>query len=191
MSVFKTKWIILKISRIKDTDFLYTIFSYDYGIIKANKKLSKTNTWRGSRWKALDIWYVINFEISTKEEQSIHHIRNIHIISEFHHENKAFSEINNYLIFLNTILKKIPAWVPNYEVFEIVEKINTEEEIEDTKLILATLKIIQITGELPLENSDVTVKKILNFIHSQKINTILKLTWINEWTKTKLLEIIS
>ena len=145
---------------------------------------------RWKKGKSLDVWYLINFEISTKEEQTIHHMRNIHILSEFHHENKKFSEIHSYLIFLNTIRRKIPEWIPNYEGFEIVERINAEKKLEDTKLILASLKIIHITLDLPIEHNDITVKKILKFIHENKINNILRLSWIQEWTKTELLNLI-
>jgi hypothetical protein len=173
---------------MKDSDFLYTIFSYDYGIIRTNKKWTLSTTWRGVKWKTLDVWYVINFEISTKEEQSIHKMRNIHILSEFSHENRKFSEIHNYLIFLKTILKKIPEWVPNYEIFEIVEKTNISSW-EDIKLILSSLKVLDIAWELDIEHKDKIVKKILYFIHRNKIDTILKLSWIDEQIKEKLTEI--
>ena len=73
MSIFKTKWIILKIHKIRDKDFLYTIFSKDYWKIMCNKKFSKKE-------KTLDLWYLINFEIITKENVSIHKIKNIKIL---------------------------------------------------------------------------------------------------------------
>jgi recombinational DNA repair protein (RecF pathway) len=38
MSLFKTKAIILKISKVKEKDFIYDIFTYDYGKIKVQKK---------------------------------------------------------------------------------------------------------------------------------------------------------
>ncbi|MBT3728831.1 hypothetical protein HOG27_01850 [bacterium] len=50
----------------------------------------------------------MNFEITTKENISIHKIRNIKILSEYNRENKSFKELNNYLVILSIIHKKIP-----------------------------------------------------------------------------------
>jgi recombinational DNA repair protein (RecF pathway) len=41
MAIFKTKAIILKISKVKDKDFIYDIFTFDYGRIKVQKKEHK------------------------------------------------------------------------------------------------------------------------------------------------------
>jgi hypothetical protein len=56
----------------------------------------------------------------------------------------------------------------------------------DSKLILANLKIINISWELELEHENETVSKILNFIHNSKIESILKLAWISENIKKEL-----
>ena len=147
-----------------------------------NKKLSKKE-------KTLDLWYIVNFEISTKESASIHKIRNIKILSEFSRENKSFSELNNYLIILSIIHKKTPKWSPIFELFELLEIINSYYDLDETKLILIRHKIISIFWELNENNSNNTVSKILKFINANKIDRILKLTWINEELK-KELEII-
>lgn len=189
MSIFKTKWIILKvdsknpwISKTKSPEFLYTIFTKEYGKILCNTKLSKKE-------KSLDLWYLINFEIITKENASIHKVRNIKILSEFNTKDKPFKEINAYLIILSTIYKKIPKWAPIYELFELLETINSYPQIDDLKLILTRLKILAILWELNENHSNDTVWKILKFINANKIDRILKLTWINEELK-KELEII-
>ena len=179
MSIFKTKWIILKIDKIKNQEFLYTIFTKDYWKIKCNTKLSKNE-------KTLDLWYLINFEIYTKENVSIHKIRNIKISSEFSHENKSFNELNLYLIILSIINKNTPVWNPIYELFEIIEILNNLENIDEIKLNLIRLKIISIFWELNENNSNQTISKILKFINSNKIERILKLTWINEEIKKEL-----
>ena len=173
MSIFRTKWIVLKISKIKDWEFLYTIFTKEYWKILCNKKLSKKE-------KTLDLWYIVNFEISTKENQSIHKIRNIKIISEFSRENKTFSILNNYLIILSILLKKTPNWLPINELFELVESMNNEKDINDIKLILIKLKIISIFWELNENHQNETIQKILKFINANNIERILKLTGINE-----------
>ncbi len=164
---------------VKSWEFLYTIFTNDYWKIKCNKKLSKTE-------KTLDLWYIINFEITTKENVSIHKIRNIKIISEFSHEKKTFSELNNYLILLSIILKKTPDWSPIHELFNLTELINISENINEIKLILIRLKVLSIFWELNENNSNKTISKILKFINSNKIEKILKLTWINTKLKKEL-----
>jgi hypothetical protein len=87
---------------MKENDFLYDIFTCDYGIIKTNKKASKTNT------KPLDVGYIINFEIITSKSYDIHKMANIKILSEFICEHKNFEEIHHYLSLLKTISKHIP-----------------------------------------------------------------------------------
>jgi recombinational DNA repair protein (RecF pathway) len=173
MSIFKSKWIIIKIDKMKPGEFLYTIFTKDYWKIRCNKKLSKQE-------KTLDLGYLINFEIYTKENVSIHKINNIKIISEFNHENKSFTELNNYLGILAIVLNKTPTGSPVYELFELLETINHINDINETKLILFKIKIISIFWELNETHNNETVQKILKFINANKIERILKLTWINE-----------
>jgi len=179
LSIFKTTWIILKIDKVWIKDFIYTIFTSDYGKIKANKKLS-------NKEKALDIWYLINFEIETKDKRDIHKIRNVKIKKEFLNKPRNFEEINNYLMFLNIIYTKIPDWVAVSEVYDICEKINNFDKLDSIKLILSKLKIINITWELNLEHKNIMVSKILKFIHNSKIDDILKLNGINEEIKKEL-----
>ena len=179
MSIFKTKWIILKIYKVKPQEFLYTIFTKEYGKIICNKKLSKKE-------KTLDLWYLVNFEIITKENVSIHKIRNIKILSEFNMQNRSFKELNSYLIILSIILNKTPKWSPIYELFELLEIINSEQNIDELKLILTKIKITSIFWELNENNSNKTISKILKFINWNKIERILKLTWINEELKKEL-----
>lgn len=187
MSVFKTKWIILKIKKVKDEFFLYTIFSYDYGIIKANKKEWK---WR-KKWKNLDIWYIINFEIETQNKDTFHKIRNAYILSEFHTADREFIEIYSYLSLVCLMLKKVPVWIPHYEIFEIVESIHKQEKINSIHLILAQIKIIDLLWNLNINHKDNTTQKILHFIHRNKIAQIFKLTGFTKNNTQALEEVIS
>jgi len=176
LSIFKTKWVVLKIHKISGNDFLYTIFTYEYWIIRATKKNSKNE-------KTIDLWYLINFEIETKNKRDIHKIRNIKIVLEFNCENKNFATINWYLTILWTILQKAPTWVPVYEIIEVIENILIYENINELKLTLARLKIINILWELDINNENNTVSKILNFINNNKIWDILRLWWISKEVK--------
>jgi len=179
MSIFKTKWVVLRISKISGSDFLYTIFTYDYWIIRASKKNAKNE-------KSLDLWYLINFEIETKNKRDIHKIRNIKISLEFNTEGKNFATINAYLTVLSTILKWAPIWVPIYEIINIIEAIINYKYIDETKLILAKLKIINIFWNLDINHENKTVWKILKFINDNTINDIFRLGWISEEIKEKL-----
>ena len=180
MSIFKDKWIILKIEKIKDKDLLYTIFSQQYWKIRANKRFSKSE-------KTIDLWYIINFEIITKDNISIHKIRNIKILSEFNiNKDKNFSELNLYLTILSKIFRELPDWINNYEIFNIIENINTNDKIDEIKLILTKLKIEAIVWNLNINNQNKVTEKILKFISKSSIENILRLTWINEELKKEL-----
>ncbi len=191
MSIFKDKAIILKIdkslkvndnnfTKTNDKEFFYTIFTKTYWKIKASKKYSKTE-------KSLDLWYNINFEIITSEKSKIHKIKNIKIKNEFNiNKDKNFYEINKYLEILALIFKEIPEWVAFEEIFEIIEKVNEKQNIDETRLILAKLKIKSLIWILNINHKDEIIKKILKFISISKIENILKLTWINEDQKKEL-----
>ncbi len=182
MSLFKTQAIILNQKKINQKDFIYTIFTKDYWKILVNKKLS-------SKEKVLDIWYIINCEIQTNEKNDIHKIRNIKIKYEFLNQKRSFSEINLYLEILSYTLKNIAIWIVFYEIFDIIEYINKTEKIDETKLILAKLKIKNILWELDIKNKDTTINKVLKFINKNNIKTIFKLTWIDENIKIGLKKI--
>jgi hypothetical protein len=51
---------------------------------------------------------MINFEIETKKDITIHKIRNIKILSSFDYEKKSFLLINNFLELIALILKNSP-----------------------------------------------------------------------------------
>lgn len=171
-----------------DKEKIYTFFSHEYGIIKTLYKGEKVQN--KSKGKALDVWYLINVEISTKEEQTIHSMRNIHILWEFQDQNKSFPEIHHYLILLSTLWKKMPYWVPNRELFDVVETITKSNRISEALIILWNLKVIDILWEMPLKDRNITVQKILHFIHNNKIEKILRLSWIQEKEKEWLKNII-
>jgi len=177
--IFKTKWIILKIHKIDEKDYLYTIFTYDYWKIICQKKLSKSE-------KTLDLWYIINFEIETKETRKVHKIRNIKILSELNTQGRSFSFIHSYLELLWLILKNIPEWVPIWQILEICEYIHTGINIHEEKILLAKLKCLSIFGILNVQHKNPTIQKILHFVDKNNISEILKLTWINEELKKEL-----
>ncbi len=172
MSNFKTKAVILKISKVKDRDFVYDIFTYDYGRIKVQKKELKKE-------KSLDLGYIINCEIETKETRDIHKIKNIKIKSEFRCDGKDYATINEYLKIIWTMYHKLPEWLVFKDIFELVEEINDKKNLDEIKLILSRLKIINLLWELKIDSNDEIIWKILKFINNNKIKDILKLSWID------------
>lgn len=193
MSIFKTTWFVIKIDKNNSIGnkknwkpsekwFIYTIFSYDYWKIKANKKVN-------TKEKQLDLWYIANFEIETKENKDIHKIKNVIIKSEFLSKKRSFNEINNYLLLLAIVNNKIPPWESISEVFDIIKTININDNIDDTKLILAKLRLLALIWELDTHHKNNTIIKILKFVNNNTFETLIKLKWINDDIKKELEQI--
>lgn len=183
MSIFKTSWVILKISSIKETEFLFDVFSYDYGKIKLKAKKSKKE-------KNLDVWYIINFEVNVKKENSIHDIKNVKIKNEFDYLWKNYEIIFEYLELLKLIDEKCPLNMPIYEIFNILNEINNFENITSEKIFFSKLKVFNILWFLPEEHKDQKIQKILSFIGKESIKNILKLKWLDEEIKKDLKSIV-
>lgn len=183
MSIFKTSWVILKINSLKETEFLFDVFSYDYWKLKLKAKKSKKE-------KNLDVWYIINFEVNVKKENQIHEIKNIKIKSEFDYLNKDYETILEYLELLKLIDEKCPLSMPIYEIFNILNEINNFENITEEKLIFSKLKILNILWLLPEKHINEKIQKILSFISKESIKNILKLKWLDEKTKVDLKNIL-
>ena len=179
MLIFKSSGIILKIHKVNEKDFLYTIFTQEYGKIICQKKYSKTE-------KSLDIGYLIQFEIETKEDKKIHKMRNIKILSDFSPTNKRFDVLNNYLELLAMIHQNTPEWVQAYWIIDIIEFIHKYENITADKILLSKLKLLHILGTLPYEHTNETTNKVLKFIHTKPVSEIFKLGTIPEDIKKDL-----
>ena len=184
MSVFKSKCIVLKVERIKATDMLYTLFSHDFWVIKCSKKLTKQE-------KNLDIGYLINCEIHGRESRSIHSIRNIHIIHEFRWEASNFSTTMGYLELVNQVLRHAPSGMQVFHVYDLFEAVLQMKHINEEKLLLARLKLLQIFWVLPDHHIHPTIQKILKFIHENTSKKVLLLTGISDEIEIKLKQIMS
>lgn len=183
MSIFKSKWIIIKIKKLEEKNNLYTIITSDYWKILCNKKLNL-------REKTLDLGYLINFEIEVKWWVNIHNIKNIKILEEFNSLWEKYSTIENFLILLKIVHLKLPEKLVNIEIFNTLEIIIRNKKINSIKLILSQLKILNILWILNLEDKNLTIKKILHFINKNKIENVLKLIWINETLETELKNVV-
>lgn len=179
MSLFKSSGIILKISSLKENEFLFDVFTYEYGKLKMKTKKSKKE-------KNLDVWYIINFEVNVKKENTIHEIRNIKIKSEFDYNNKNYDTIYEYLFLLKNISDRCPYNMPIYEIYNIVYSLYQLEYISEEKIIFSHLKILSILWILNENSNNSVVKKILSFIWKESIKNILKLKWLDESLKNEL-----
>lgn len=184
MSIFKSQWIIIKIKKLEEKNTLYTILTSDYWKILCNKKLNL-------REKTLDLGYLINFEIEVKWWLNIHNIKNIKILEEFNSLWKKYSTIENFLILLKIVHLKLPEKLVNIEIFNTLKEIIKYKKLNSSKLILSQLKILDILWLLNIENKNMIIKKILNFINKNKIENILKLTWIDNNLENDLKNIVS
>jgi len=183
MSIFKDSWIILKKNK-NNKEEIYTIFSLKFGKILAMKKYSKKE-------KNLDLGFLIDYEIKVSEKNDISKIQNIKIINEFYTLNKNFTTIHNYLYMLNIVNNKLAFWIEHQELFEILNSINKYKKQDiNIKIILASLKIINLLWELQIENKDTNIKKILYFINKNKFSQIQKLTGISPELEKKLEKLI-
>ncbi len=184
MSIFKTKWIIVSIKKRESEEDIYTLFSYDYGKILVQKK----KKWRE---KPLDIGYIIQCEIVTWEGKTVHKIKNVKIKSQFLYEEKEFSTINEYLRLIALVKKWTPNWLPIQEIYELLSCLHKQEKLLEEKILLWQLKILHIFWTLQPENKNPTIQKILKFISENKIDTIVKLKWIDEELKNELRKLVT
>ena len=178
MSFFKSKAIVLNKKKLSEKEFIYSIFSYEYGKIDCKKKV-----W--AKEKPLDIWYDINFEIFWKKANSLATIRNIKILHELDTKTQDYATIFVYMQLMNQIHKQTERWIPVYAIYDLVHSLH-EKKITETSVILSLLKLKHILGVLPLTHNDPIVQKVLKYIYNTNISQILLLTWINTEIKKKL-----
>ncbi len=188
MSIFKTHWIILKIKKIDEKKFVYTIFTQQYWKLLYNKSYSQ-------REKSLDIGYAIQFETRVKQWVNIHTIQNIQILHEFKSINVWFNIIHSFLLLLSQIDTYFPLNLEHSEVYEtVIDFLQYQEHIQakniSQKLILMALKIKSLSGNLDESNNNPTIQKILAFVQNNKASNILRLSWITPDHEILLQELI-
>lgn len=172
MSIFKTSGIILKKNKIQENKEILTIFCENYWKLNLEYKKSKKE-------KELDLWYIINFEINVKKENSLSEVKNVKIKNEFNYSKYSFEIIFEYLEFLKVVEELAPFNMEIKEIFNILESINKYENLTLEKLIFSKAKIISIFWILK-DSKNPKIQKILNFIWNNKIDDILKLYWLNQ-----------
>ncbi len=175
---------VIKIHSQKETEFLFDIFTYEYGKMKLKSKKSKKE-------KTLDIWYIIDFEINVKKENSIHEMKNIKIKNEFDYLNKDYSILLQYLELITLVYEKCPYNVAIYDIFHLLNGVNICENISSEKLLFSKLKVLSLLWILQIDNSNLQIQKILSFISKESIQNILKLKWLtqkNQWEINNIIQ---
>lgn len=182
MSYFRSKAIVLKKTKYGEKEFLYSLFSYDYWKIDVLKK-------KAAKEKPLDIGYDINFEVYSQNNNTLSRIANIQIIDEFDPTKHDFETINEYLSLIFMVYTKTAKNLPIYEIYILLNELH-KTTISKEKIIIAKLKLKEILWELPLENSDNTIKKILHYIHNNSARNCLRLKDVSDIHTIELLKII-
>lgn len=116
---------------------MFDVFTSNYGKLKLKSKKSKKE-------KSLDIGYIIDFEVNVKKQNSIHEINNIKIKNEFSYTNKDYTTLLDYLELIKIVMDKCPLNLPIYEIYNILNEVNSFENITDEKIIFAQLKVLNI-----------------------------------------------
>lgn len=174
MSLFRSKAIVLKKTKIGEKEFIYSLFSYDYGKIDVVKKIS-------AKEKPLDIGYNINFEIHSGKKNQIHKISHIKILSEFDPKWYDFTVIHNYLELIQFLYKNTQKGLPIYELYHVIHELH-QKKVSWEKICLSRLKMLHIFWELSQKHDNPTAQKILLFIHNNSIKNILRLSGVDEDT---------
>lgn len=182
--IFKTKAVVLKKEKLPKWDFLYTFFSYEYWKILCSKRAS-------NKEKEVEIWACISCEVSVKKQREIHNLRNIKIKSQINYTKLNFETINSYLFLVSQIYKNCQKGMIIPEIYDVLEIINSKENIENYSIILWRLKIKNILWNLNDENENQTVKKIIHFIINNNFRDIIRLTWIEKDIEKRLEQLLS
>lgn len=180
MHVFKTQGIVLRMGKISERELWYKIFFQEYGVLMVQKQ-------KKVREKPIDIGYHISCEILTHEQKKSHTIWNIAVLRYFESKDRPYQEIELFLKNIALLQKNIPDGVPHQELFLTLKEIlSLGETLRYQKMLLLSLKIQALLGNLPENHTDITSQKILRFIHQSSSKDILRLAEISEEVKKNL-----
>lgn len=183
MSIFKSQWIVIKIKKLDEKQYLYLVFFKEYWFLHVSKK-------KKAKEKSLDVGYNFHCEIITASSKNIHTISNIKIKNFYIAENKRYKEIEKFLSFLSYLNKEIPSGSPHDEIFHSLEIFLSSPDQSYESFVLLQLKVSEILWILALQHNDKTLQKILNFITQKHYSEIIKLRNIPEDVLKKLESII-
>lgn len=169
--------IVLRKVHIKESKNIIYLFSRDFWKITAWIKESKLKY-------PIDIWNIVNFGVTLK--WNINNVDNYKIKCAINYNNLNFESINNILNLLLYIYSLSPVWVPNEIMYDdYINSMKFFEENETNKKIIEffKLKLIINTGIwINIQNikKSTNFEKIYSFIKTNKLETILKINWIDE-----------
>ncbi len=170
MSIFRTQGIVLESKKSLDGERFYKIFFLDYGTLLVSKK-------KQTQERPLDIWYLINCEISTKTGRDIHTIWAVKILREFRCQEKSSWEIMHFLGLIATLSQDIMIGSPQKNIFDLVSQFLSHSDNHSLPyIILIHLKIHMLLWNIWDSHENIHVQKILKFIYQEKkCETLLRL----------------
>ncbi|EKD66817.1 MAG: hypothetical protein ACD_49C00009G0042 [uncultured bacterium (gcode 4)] len=169
--------IVLRKVQIKESKNIIYLFSRDFWKITAWIKESKLKY-------PIDIWNIVNFGVTLK--WNINNVDNYKIKHAINYDWLSFENISNILNLLVYIYTLSPAWVPNEILYDdYINNMIFFEKDETNKMITEFFKLkLIVTSWIWINISDikksVNFEKILNFIKTNKLEKILKVSGIDE-----------
>jgi len=169
--------IVLRKVQIKESKNIIYLFSRDFWKITAWIKESKLKY-------PIDIWNIVNFGVTLK--WNINNVDNYKIKRTINYDWLSFENISNILNLLVYIYTLSPAWVPNEILYDdYINNMIFFEKDETNKIITEFFKLkLIVTSWIWINISDikksVNFEKILNFIKTNKLEKILKVSGIDE-----------
>ncbi len=91
---------------------------------------------------------------------------------------------------LGKINKEFQTGIPNREIFDLLNSLNTSKNISKVQLLLAKLKIDSIEGTLDIQHQNPQIQKILSFINREHFSNICKLTGFTDEIIIELKKIV-
>lgn len=173
--------IVLKKVHIKESKNIIYLFSRDFWKITAWIKESKLKY-------PIDIWNIVNFGMSLKWK--INNVDNYKIKKTINYNSLDFDSINNILNLILYIYSLSPVWLPSEIMYDdYVNNMKFFEENETNKKITEFFKLKLIINSgigLNIENikKSTNFERIYNFIKTNKLEKILKISWI-DWDLIK------
>lgn len=169
--------IVLRKVHIKESKNIIYLFSRDFWKISAWIKESKLKY-------PIDIWNIVNFGVTLK--WNINNVDSYKIKKTIDYNGLNYESISNILNLLYYIYSLAPEWIPSEIMYDdYINNMKYFEENETNKKITEFFKMKLIINSWIWINindmkKSVNFEKIYNFIKTNKLEKILKISGIEE-----------
>jgi recombinational DNA repair protein (RecF pathway) len=169
--------IVLRKVHIKESKNIIYLFSRDFWKISAWIKESKLKY-------PIDIWNIVNFGVTLK--WNINNVDSYKIKKTIDYNGLNYESISNILNLLYYIYSLAPEWIPSEIMYDdYINNMKYFEENETNKKITEFFKMKLIINSWIWINindmkKSVNFEKIYNFIKTNKLEKVLKVSGIEE-----------